>query len=103
MAQFDRYMKGELIYKSDALDFGTLYDMLLFEREQAFEKYIVMSESQVMARLSDKARSAKKPSMTSEYKAVVAAMKTEALEEGKTIVSSDDWQMANDMIDRLAT
>ena len=30
-------------------------------------------------------------------------MKTEALEEGKTIVSSDDWQMANDMIDRLAT
>ena len=42
MAQFDRYMKGELKYKSDALDFGTLYDMLLFEREQAFEKYIVM-------------------------------------------------------------
>ena len=103
MAQFDRYMKGELKYKSDALDFGTLYDMLLFERDQAFEKYIVMSDSQVMARLSDKARSAKKPSMTSEYKAVVAAMKTEALEEGKTIVSSDDWQMANDMIDRLAT
>ena len=27
MAQFDRYMKGELKYKSDALDFGTLYDM----------------------------------------------------------------------------
>ena len=103
MAQFDRYMKGELKYKSDALDFGTLYDMLLFEREQAFEKYIVMSDSQVMSRLSDKARNSKKPSMTSEYKAVVQAMKTEALEEGKTIVSSDDWQMANDMIDRLAT
>jgi len=103
MAQFDRYMKGELKYKSDALDFGTLYDMLLFEREQAFEKYIVMSDSQVMSRLSDKARSSKKPSMTSEYKAVVQSMKTEALEEGKTIVSSDDWQMANDMIDRLAT
>ena len=103
MAQFDRYMKGELIYKSDALDFGTLYDMLLFEREQAFEKYVVMSDTEVLSRLSDKARSAKKPSMTSEYKAVVAAMKTEALEEGKTIVSSDDWQMANDMIDRLAT
>jgi len=77
--------------------------MLLFEREQAFEKYVVMSDTEVLSRLSDKARSAKKPSMTSEYKAVVAAMKTEALEEGKTIVSSDDWQMANDMIDRLAT
>jgi len=29
-------------------------------------------------------------------------MKTEAIEEGKTIVTSADWQMANDMIDRLA-
>jgi len=103
MAQFDRYMKGELKYESDALHFGTLYDMLLFEREKAFEKYIVLSESEVMAQLSDKARGMKKPSMTSEYKAVVEAMKTEALEEGKTIVSHDDWQMANDMIDRLAT
>ena len=35
MAQFDRYMKGELKFRSDALDFGTLYDMLLFEREKA--------------------------------------------------------------------
>ena len=103
MAQFDRYMKGELKYKSDALDFGTLYDMLLFEREKAFDTYIVMSDSQIMAQLSDKARASKKPSLTSEYKAVVAAMKTEALEEGKTIVSHDDWQMANDMIDRLVT
>lgn len=103
MAQFDRYMKGELKYKSDALDFGTLYDMLLFEREKAFDTYIVMSESQIMARLSDKARNSKKPSLTSEYKAVVASMKTEALEDGKTIVSNDDWQTANDMIDRLAT
>ena len=39
MAQFDRYMKGEVKYKSDALDFGTMYDMLLFERDKAFEKY----------------------------------------------------------------
>lgn len=103
MAQFDRYMKGELKYESDALSFGTLYDMLLFERDQAFEKYVVMSDSQVLSRLSDKARSSKKPSMTSEYKAVLAAMETEALEEGKIIVSHDEWKTANDMIDRLAT
>jgi hypothetical protein len=103
MAQFDRYMKGELRYQSDALDFGTLYDMLLFEREQAFEKYVVLSDSEVMSRLSDKAKASKKPSMTLEYKSALASMKEEALEEGKTIVSHDDWQMANDMIDRLAT
>ena len=73
MAQFDRYMKGELKYKSDALDFGTLYDMLLFERDQAFEKYVVMSESQVMSRLSDNAPGARKLSMTA---ASTAAEKT---------------------------
>jgi hypothetical protein len=103
MAQFDRYMKGEVKYKSDALDFGTLYDMLLFERDKAFDKYVIMSESSILSQLSDKARASKKPSLTSEYKAVVAKMKTEALEEGKTIVSHDDWQTANDMIDRLDT
>ena len=54
MAQFDRYMKGELKYESDALHFGTLYDMLLFEREKAFEKYMVTSESSIMAQLSER-------------------------------------------------
>ena len=81
MAQFDRYMKGEVKYKSDALDFGTMYDMLLFERDKAFEKYTVMSPS----------------------KAKLTEIKEEAAEEGKTIVSGDEWKMANDMIDRLAT
>jgi hypothetical protein len=75
MAQFDRYMKGELKYQSDALDFGTLYDMLLFEREQAFEKYVVLSDSEIMSRLSDKAKASKKPSMTLEYKSALTAMK----------------------------
>jgi hypothetical protein len=103
MAQFDRYMKGEVKYKSDALDFGTLYDMLLFERDKAFDTYVVMSETQVMSKLSDKAKASKKPSLTLEYKTVLAGMKAEAIESGKTIVSHDDWQTANDMIDRLST
>ena len=47
MAQFDRYMKGELIVQIRRARFRhTVYDMLLFEREQAFEKYVVMSDSQ---------------------------------------------------------
>ena len=32
MAKFDQYMKGELKFSSPALTFGTLYDMLLFEK-----------------------------------------------------------------------
>ena len=103
MAQFDRYMRGEMIYKSDALDFGTLYDMLLFEREKAMSHYVVMSDTHILAQLSDKARNSKKPSLTSEYKAAVHALKTQAIEEDKNIVSHNDWQMANDMIDRLYT
>lgn len=103
MAQFDRYMRGEMIYKSDALDFGTLYDMLLFDREKAMSHYVVMSDTHILAQLSDKARNSKKPSLTSEYKAAVQRLKTQAIEEDKKIVSHDDWQMANDMIDRLYT
>lgn len=103
MAQFDRYMKGEVKYKSDALDFGTMYDMLLFERDIAFETYTVMSPSSIIATLSDKAKSSKKPTLTAEYKSKLQEIKDEASEEGKSIVSHDDWKMANDMIDRLAT
>ena len=103
MAQFDRYMKGEVKYKSDALDFGTMYDMLLFEREKAFDKYTVMSPSAVINTLSDKAKASKRPTLTAEYKAKLKEIKDEASEEGKSIVSHEDWKMANDMIDRLAT
>ena len=69
MAQFDRYMKGEVKYKSDALDFGTMYDMLLFERDKAFEKVHVMSPSAIVSTLSEKAQASKKPTLTAEYKA----------------------------------
>ena len=98
---FDRYMKGELKYKSDALDFGTMYDMLLFERDKAFETYKVIDEAEVVDSLSDKARSSKNPKLTSEYKASIAKIKTDALEEGQTVVGKADWKMANDMMDRL--
>lgn len=98
---FDRYMRGELKYKSDALDFGTMYDMLLFEREKALKTYVIISENEILPKLSDKARASKRPSMTSEYKAAVNLMKTQAMEDDKIICSPDDWKMANDMIERL--
>jgi hypothetical protein len=101
MAKFDQYMRGELKFESPALEFGTLYDMLLFERDKAMETYTVISHDNVMSRLSDKARASKRPSMTSEYKAVVSDMQKKADEEGRAICSSDDWKMANQMIDRL--
>ncbi len=103
MAQFDRYMKGELVYKSDALDFGTLYDMLLFERKKAMETYFVINKNRILAECSSKTKSSKSPHLTNEYKSVKADLEQQAELKGMTLVSHEDWQMANDMIDRLAT
>ena len=68
MAQFDRYMKGELKFESPALEFGTLYDMMLFEPDKVNKNYYIMDDEEIMAALSDKAKSSAKPKMTKEYK-----------------------------------
>lgn len=101
IAHFDVYMRKERQYDSEALRFGTLYDMLLFEPQKAFETYKVINDGEIKAKLSDKARSSKNWKLTSEYKAAKAAAETDAIERGITIVSSSDWQTANDMISRL--
>ena len=77
--------------------------MLLLEGDKALEKYTVMSPSAIVTTLSDKAQASKKPTLTAEYKAKLKEIKEEAAEDGKSIVSHDEWQTANDMIDRLAT
>jgi hypothetical protein len=101
MAWFDMYMKKEIKYESDALRFGTMYDMLLFEPNKAYETYQTITHDHIMSKLSDKAKASKNPKLTSEYKAAKALMETEALESNVTLVSVEDWQMANDMISRL--
>ena len=101
MAQFDRYMKGELKYKSDALSFGTLYDMLLFERDLAMDKYVIVSQDKIIADCSDKTKDSKRPTLTKEYKEAKEKVELEYAEQGKVICAPDDWKMANDMIDRL--
>lgn len=101
MAKFDMYMKGELKFESPALSFGTLYDMLLFEREKAMEYYVVMSNDKILERCSDKTQASKRPEMTNEFKSVKASMQDEYTEKGVTICSADDWKQANEMIDRL--
>ena len=101
MARFDMYMRGDLKFESDALSFGTLYDMLLFEPKKASEHYVVFSEDDVVQTLSDKAQSSARPKATSEYKAAVNLIKTQALEEGKTVCPKEDWDQAMNMISRL--
>ena len=101
MRLFDLYMSGSLQKESDALRFGTMYDMLLFERDKAFNTYVVLNNEVILERCSDKTKSMKSPSATNEYKEAKAALVDEYAAEGKVICSPEDWQMANEMIDRL--
>lgn len=101
MAKFDQYMKGELRFESPALKFGTLYDMLLFEREKAMDTYMVFNDEKVLDTCSSRTNSSKSPKLTKEFKEKKLAMVSQLEEDGKMICSPDDWKMANDMIDRL--
>lgn len=101
IAKFDLYMKKELKFESPALDFGTLYDMLLFERERAMKEYMVVSDDMILGWCSDRVQNMKNPKMSNEYKEVKGQYFSELEEKGKTAVSPEDWKMANDMIDRL--
>lgn len=112
MRLWEMYMRGQLKKESDALTFGTLYDMLLFEPEQAREKYVVFDKTvpheDIMALCSDKVHAAKNPKLTKEYKELKAKFDAGKAKEmkkltdaGKEIVSDADWKRACEMIIRL--
>ena len=97
MRLWEMYMKGQLKKESDALTFGTLYDMLLFEREKAMEQYYVLNDDEIIASIGGKS-----PKSTKKYKEWKAEAAQVTQNADKTLVSSADWKKANDMIERLA-
>ena len=42
MRLWEMYMRGQLKKESEALTFGTLYDMMLFEPEKASSTYVIL-------------------------------------------------------------
>ena len=78
MRLWEMYMRGQLKKQSDALTFGTLYDMLLFERDKAIETYTVIDADKILASCSQKTQDSKRPAMTAEYKSIKADMQQEA-------------------------
>lgn len=96
MRLWEMYMKGELKKDSEALTFGNLYDMLLFERDKAFATYVIASDS----KLTDGITSPR-PKLTNKYKERLAALKLEADDNGQVVCSEEDWRKANEMITRL--
>tara|TARA_R110000744_G_scaffold377095_1_gene491832 strand:+ start:164 stop:946 length:783 start_codon:yes stop_codon:yes gene_type:complete len=101
MRLWELKMKGEIKYTSDALVFGSMYDMLLFEKDKAMETYIILNEGNVLERCQPKTLTAKNPKLTKDYKEIKASIEEELNAEGKLLTSSEEWTKANDMIERL--
>tara|TARA_R100001463_G_scaffold103364_1_gene157647 strand:+ start:230 stop:988 length:759 start_codon:yes stop_codon:yes gene_type:complete len=94
MRLWEMYMRGQLKKESDALTFGTMYDMLLFEPEKAHETYFVLDDSDLVADIGGKY-----PRSTKRYK----EWKAEQIEKhsNKELASQEDWKKAEEMIQRL--
>ena len=96
MKLWEMYMRGQLKKETEALRFGTLYDMLLFEREKAMEHYKVIDEDYLSRGIDSK-----NPKLTKVFKERLAETTQLAIENGKEVVYSEYWNKANDMITRL--
>jgi len=94
MRLWEMYMRGQLKKESDALTFGTMYDMLLFEPEKAHETYFVLDDSDLVSDIGGKY-----PRSTKRYK----EWKAEQIEKhsNKELASQEDWKKAEEMIQRL--
>ena len=96
MKLWEMYMRGQLKKESEALYFGSLYDMLLFEPEKAHETYYTLDDADIIKEIGGKA-----PRNTKKYR----EWKSEALQvtdsADKMLVSNEEWRRANEMIQRL--
>ena len=101
MRAFELYMAGKLRKESPALTFGSMYDMMLFEPDKAKATYQVIDHDEIMEKMSDRVKALKNPKSSSEYKAAVQQLKTEAIEEDKQLVDESEWKTAHFMVKRL--
>lgn len=101
MRAFELYMAGKLKKESPALTFGSMYDMMLFEPDKAKATYQVIDHDEIMEKMSDRVKALKNPKSSSEYKAAVQQIKTEAIEEDKHLVDESEWKTAHFMVKRL--
>lgn len=94
MALFEMYMKGELRKDSQALTFGSAYDVLLFTPEDFDKRFFVLDDSEIIKEVGGK-----NPRATKQYKDWKEQQ--DGLSAGKRPLSLDDYQQAIDMISRL--
>ena len=96
MRLWEMYMRGELYKESEALTFGSLYDMLLFEPEKAHEHYFTLDDADICSAIGGRS-----PRSTKRYREWKAEQVELHQSNGKELASQEDWDQAHAMIKRL--
>jgi len=94
MRLFEMYMKGQLKKTSTALEFGSMYDCLLFEPHKFNDRFQILNEDEILQEIGGK-----KPKSTKLYK----EWKEDQEQGDKALVTLEDHKQAMEMIDRLDT
>ena len=94
MRLWEMYMRGQLKKESEALSFGSLYDLLLFEPEKFKDVYFVLDDTDIVDSIGGKY-----PRNTKRYR----EWKAEQIAENpnKELASEADVKKAKEMIQRL--
>ena len=96
MRLWEMYMRGQLKKESEALSFGSLYDLLLFEPEKFNDHYYVLDDAALVDSIGGKY-----PRNTKRYKEWKAEATQTAQNANKELASEADVKKAKEMIQRL--
>ena len=96
MRLWEMYMKGQLKKESEALYFGSLYDLLLFEPEKFNDVYYTLDDAGIVASIGGAS-----PRSTKRYKEWKAEALQTTQNADKILASEADVKKAHEMIQRL--
>ena len=96
MRLWEMYMRGQLKKESEALRFGSLYDLLLFEPEKFQDVYYTLDDTSIVASIGGA-----NPRSTKRYKEWKAEAAQVAENADKILASEEDVKKAHQMIQRL--
>jgi len=96
MRLWEMYMRGQLKKESDALYFGSLYDLLLFEPEKFKDVYYTLDDTSICESIGGKY-----PRNTKRYKEWKAEAAQTTENADKLLAPAADVKKAKEMIQRL--
>ena len=96
MRLWEMYMRGQLKKESEALYFGSLYDLLLFEPEKFADTYYTLDDSAIVDDIGGKS-----PRNTKRYREWKAEAAQETQNANKLLAPEADVKKAHEMIQRL--